>query len=211
MKDPLGGKEETNRKVYESTTEGSDDDDLHEGSMKSKARSKPSETENLPVGRFERSPNKLAKSRSSFVPQQSDDCINQTSMPERHMGEGRSGGESSDQSRHQEMSRVAKPRVHRLGKIGGKKEMSNAVMHNRETSPYARSDTESTVGKVDPIENQGARTSNQGAVVSEPSLRPQPTSSPRKVTEEQANNNRKRLQQDLEIRSKAEKRKKRKF
>ena len=109
---------------------------------------------------------------------------------------------------------LPKPK-HKLGKIGGRAKADSSV-----PDPAGRQSKEDPADRASPIENDakelglsrdnGAQHSKQAAAVSKPAVQPD-LNSPRKVSEEQANENRKRLQRELENTSKTAKKKKRRF
>ena len=214
MKYSLAQRKETDCKGDNSTTEESSEDDLSKRSVKSKSPYKPAEPENMSSSRVERPAIVSARSPSSSSPQPSDHTTSRSPRQQSRLTRGESDDETPNVIQRPDLSGVAKPK-HRLGKIGGKNQIGNATselahVHNRESTPHAGSDTEVTVGKSDSTDNQGSRISKQSAVAGARHSRPQPPSPPQ-ITEEQADKNRKRLQQDLESRSKMGNKKKRKF
>ncbi|KAL8824210.1 MAG: hypothetical protein Q9191_005218 [Dirinaria sp. TL-2023a] len=201
-----------------STTEESDEDNLVETSGKSKSSYKPAEPVDASSSRIERLANISARSRSSSSPQSSDYATGLSSRQKPTLKRGESEDNSPNGFQRQGLSGLAKPK-HRLGKIGGRNKIVNAKsetakVQNRESTPNTGSDTGSTVGKLESAEISGARNSKQGDVASPLYTKPQPghqPRSPRQITEEQADRNRKRLQEELESRGKIGNKKKRKF
>lgn len=201
-----------------STTEESDEDNSVKTSVKLRSSYKPADPVDRFSGHLMRSTNVSARSCGSSSPKSSDHATRLSQRQKNTLKKGESEDESPSEIQHQDLSGLAKPK-HRLGKIGGRNKTGNAKsetakVYNRGSTPYAGSDTETTVGKIDSTEIEGARDSKQGVVASPPYPRAQPRAqprSPRQITEEQADKNRKRLQEELESKGKTGNKKKRKF
>lgn len=102
---------------------------------------------------------------------------------------------------------------HKLGKVGGKAKEINATPDSRKGSEnhsnYALP-INRTSKRPDLISNDDSQSSKQVTELGKPAVQ-HDQGSPGKVSDEQANENRKRLQHDLERMSKAVTKKKRKF
>lgn len=160
-----------------------------------------------------------AKSRSpasKSVPEGHITRSPSASPPEQHNNLGR--GESYEKasnlivSERKEPLPPAKPK-HKLGKIGGKAKESSASPesfkghkdHSNHAPPIDR-----TSKRPDLEPNDGPQSPKQVTDLGKPAIQHN-QALPGKISEEQANENRKRLQHDLEKMSKAATKKKRKF
>lgn len=137
------------------------------------------------------------------------------SPPEQHshLGFGTSNEKaiSLGVSGRKEPLNPAKPK-HKLGKVGGKPKEKSAGTDSRSSHEEQGniSTTAHSIQNPDRIPDNNSQSPNQAAEAIKPAVQDQ-QKSPGRLSEEQANENRKRLQQDLERMSKATVKKKRRF